>query len=445
MRLQLFTYFGFAALTLGLAPACAGGQTGDLSGEHGEGNETGNSNGCEEHKEKLASFDTVTDSGTAEEVMAYAETSFDSPLTWKEPGQGQAWSAGPESGAGALHIEVTRGANAYRLTYSTPPSNGSGAETAAVGLLCPPPQLGVEVHVNVTTEGGALAESYDTLLRTSAPGVATMSVPLDLTKVQGSLAVSSSNPRAKLVQVGLGATFMAEGTSGSIQGIEQTELGSGPSGAISAAPALLAVWPDSAACQSLFRDGGGLGMSVEQSALGVSGADTLADVAADEDITWLDGSPSGLTLSIVSTGDGCFRVSPLPAEAGGGAGVTYPVTIAVKSEDGRLDGTYPGSVVASGIGSARTVTASAYLDLSVDDVAESGFSDVVVPEGSDGLRLAIESKLEGGVASGSVQLVSVENPPCLTNPEPPMSTPGGGMSTPGCSGQERTRLEAASW
>jgi hypothetical protein len=443
MRLQLFTYFGFTALTLGLTSACEGGQTGDLSGEHPDnGTETG-ANGCDEHKQKLAGFDTMTDSGTADEVMAYAEKSFDAPITWKEPREGQAWSAGPESGAGALHIAVARGEHAYALTYSPPASNGG----IDIGYVCPPPQLGVEVHVDVTTDGGALAESYDTLLRTNAPGVATLSVPFDLTKLGGSLAVSSSNPRSKLVQLSLDATFMAEGTSGSISGIEQTDSGSGATGASSAGSALLAVWPDSAACQALSQDGGGLGMPVEQTALGVSGTDTLASVSAAEPapVTWLDGSHGAVTVDVQATGDGCFRVSPLPAEVGGGAGVTYPVTISIKSEDGRLDGTYAGSVVASGVGSERKVTASAYLDLSVDAVGESGFTDVTVPADSDGLRLNIESRLEGGVASGSVRLVSVTNPPCLTNPEPPMSTPGGGMSTPGCSGQAQTQLEAASW
>jgi hypothetical protein len=134
MRLQLFTYFGFAALTLGLTSACEGGQTGDLSGEHPDnGTETG-ANGCEEHKQKLAGFDTMTDSGTADEVMAYAEKSFDAPITWKEPREGQSWTAGPESGAGTLHIDITRGENAYALTY-TAKANDSGIE---IGISCPP-------------------------------------------------------------------------------------------------------------------------------------------------------------------------------------------------------------------------------------------------------------------------------------------------------------------
>ena len=48
----------------------------------------------------------MTESGTAEAVMAYAEKSFDAPITWKEAPEGQAWAAGPESGVGALHIDV---------------------------------------------------------------------------------------------------------------------------------------------------------------------------------------------------------------------------------------------------------------------------------------------------------------------------------------------------
>lgn len=448
MRLQHFTYFGLAAFTLALVPACEGGQTGDLSGDHsGDGTETGNYAGCEEHKQKLAGFDSMTDSGTAEAVMAYAEKSFQAPITWKEAGEGQSWSSGPESGVGTLHIDVARGENAYALSYS-PPASNSGLDVA---VLCPPPQLGVEVHVNVTTDGGALAESYDTLLRTSAPGVATLNVPLDLTKLNGTLAVTSSAPRGKVVQVTLDAVLMAEGTAGSIKGLEQIESGSGTTGVSSASGAVLAVWPDAAACQAPGPDGSGqgsgLGMPLEQTALGVTGTETLASVATTEPapITWLSGSNSTLTVELESTGDGCFRVSSLPVEIGGGAGVTYPVTITAKSADGRLDGSYAGTVAVTGSGSDRTVTASAYLQLSVDDVAKSGFSDIVVPADSDGLRVQIESKLVGGVTSGSVQLFSLTDPPCLTDPQPPMATPGGGASAPGCAGQAQTRLEAATW
>jgi hypothetical protein len=440
MRIHHFTHFGFAALVL--TSACAGGQTGDLSGKHtNTGSET--SGGCDEHKRKLADFDTMTDSGTAEQVLAYAEKSFDAPIGWKEAPEGQAWTAGPESGTGALHIDVARGASAYELTY-TPKVDDSGIE---IGNLCPPPQLGVEVHVNVTTDGGALAESYDTLLRTSAPGVATMRVSLDLTNLDGTLAVSSSMAGAKLVQMSLDATFMAEGTSGRISGIQQIDSGTGASSVSSASQAVLAVWPDSAACQQLFQDGAGLGIPVEQTALGVSGTETLASVALAEPtpITWVDGTTSTLTVAIEATGDGCFRVNSLPVEAGGGAGVTYPVIIKAKSDDGRLDGSYAGKVVVIGSGSERTVTAEAYLDVSVDDVAASGFTDVSVPAGSDGLRLRIESNLSEGSVSGMVQLSSVENPPCLTEPAMPMATPGGGMGVAGCAGQAQTRLEAASW
>jgi hypothetical protein len=240
---------------------------------------------------------------------------------------------------------------------------------------------------------------------------------------------------------------MAEGTSGRISGIQQVDSGTGNSSASSASQAVLAVWPDSAACQQLFQDGAGLGVTIEQTALGVSGTDTLASVALAQptSIAWMDGTESTLTVAIESTGDGCLRVSSLPVEAGGGATVSYPVTIKAKSADGRLDGSYAGQVIVSGSGTERTVTAAAYLDVNVDDVATSGFTDVSVPTGSDGLRLRIESIFSDGSVSGTVQLFSVENPPCLTEPVTPMATPGGGMSVPGCAGQSQTRLEGASW
>ena len=444
MQLHLFTHLGSAALTLGslalLTPGCEGGQTGDLSGENpGDGNETGNFGGCDEKKAELAGFDTMTDSGTAEEVLAYAEQSFNAPITWKAARDGQSWTVGPESGKGVIHVDVARGAHAYALTYVTKPSS-SGLE---VGSICPPPQLGVDARVTVTTDGGALAESFDTLLRTSAPGVATFSVPLDLKKLSGNLTVTSSNARAKLVQTTLAATLMAQGTTGTISGIEQVDSGSGANGASSASSAVLAIWPDSPACV----DGEGLGLSLEQAPLGVTGTDTLASVTTTQPaaITWMDGSDSTVTLGIDSLGDGCFRVSDLPLELDGGAGVSYPVTITLKSADGRVDGQYTGQVVVTGSGSERRVTASANLELGVDEIAKSGFKSVSVPDGSDGVALQVDSKVIDGVFSGSVHLFAVSNPPCLTDPAPPMSTPGGGMSTPGCSGQSRTQLETASW
>ena len=443
MRLHHFSSLGFTAFLLALVPACAGGQSGDLSGQNdGNGTETGSS-GCEEHKQKIGGFDEETDFGTAEQVMAYAEKSFEAPISWKEAPEGQVWSTGPESGVGALHVDVARGDSVYLLTY-TPKPNDSGIE---IGTICPPAQLGVDVHVSVTTDGGALAESYDTMLRTNAPGVASISVPFDLTKLDGSFAVTTSMPGAKLVQLSLDATFMEAGMSGSISGIQQIDTG-GATSASSASGTVLAVWPESAACQALFRDGGGLGMPLETAALDVTGTETLASVARVEAVPfswWGRGSGGDLTVMVESTGDGCFRVNDLPGALDSGPGVTYPVTIGVKSEDGLLDGEYAGQVAVTGLGAERRVVASAYLDLSVDQLEQSGFADVTVPDGSDGLRLRFESQLQGGEASGKVELFAVAQPPCVTNPQPPMSTPGGGMSTPGCAGESLTKLEGASW
>ena len=442
MRLHLFSCFGFAALAL--VPACEGGQTGDLSG-HRPGDNTGLEGGgnCDEHKAKLAGFDSMTDQGTAEDVMAYAEKSFDAPLSWKVAKEGQSWSVAPESGQGVIHLDITRGESAYTLSY-TPKENSNGLE---IGSICPPPQLGVEAHVAVTTDGGALAESYDTLLRTSMAGVSTLSLPLDLAKLGGDLAVSFSDSHAKLVQTSLEATLTAQGMTGTISGIEQVDSGSGPDSVSSAMGALLAVWPGSEACAAVYPDGEGLAVPLVQETLGATGTDTLASVTPQGpvDIEWLNGQASKLTVGIASTGDGCFAVrNDVPLELDGGPTLSYPVTITLKSDDGRLDGSYAGQVVVTGAGEQRRVKASATLQLAVAELDKTGFSSVQVPSGSESLLVEVDSKLIGGVASGSVSLFAISSPPCPSTPAP-MPGPGSGASAPGCVGASETRLENAYW
>jgi len=447
-RFQHLSGAGVLVLALGLVTGCEGGQTGDLSGQNGTGNETG-SEGCDEHRQKLASFDETTDAGSANQLLAFAERTFDAPLTWKAPPAGQAWSVGPESGSGSIHVSVTRGQSAYLLSYTPHESNGSGSGAGVenVGVICPPTRLAVEARVDVTTDGGALDESYDALIRSRTAGVAQLSVPFDPTRVSGTLQISSSNPQAKLVQLQLAATLTTEGMTGSLAGLEQVTHGSGPDSAVSASSAVLAVWPDSAACQARGRDGGGLGVAIEAEALGSTGEATLASLVPSQPvpISWLDGSDTTLTIGLEATGDGCLRVEQdFPTESGSGVSVSYPVTISLRSADGRLDGTYQGSVVASGTGPDRAVIAEAVLPLSLSAVDESGFSSVQVPADADSLLLRLEETLEGGRLAGVLRLIALTDPDC----PPPSSTPspsGSGQGSPGCPGQTQTPLETASW
>lgn len=446
---HLFTSFGFGALALGLVVSgcnSSGGQTGDLSGQNGGGGPaTGETfGGCDENREKLAGFDTETDAGTAEALLAYAEKTFDAPITWKTAPEGQAWSLEPESGEGQLHITVTRGDHAYQLTYTQPKSSNGQEAGPALGSLCPEPQLGVDAHVDVTTDGGALAESFDTVLRSNEAGVATFRLPLDLTKLGGSLAATSSNPKSKLVQLSLAATLTPEGTTGSISAMEQTDGGA----VASAAGAQLAVWPGAAACESSSKDGTGLEMPLETSVLGATGTDTVESIALSKavDVTWLDGTRTKLTLTVESMGAGCFSMrDDVPVPVGGGPGVSYPIHITLKTDDGRLDGAYDGTVVASTGGGERRIEARADFEVPVARVGESGFSDVSIPSGSDTVSVAFEAHRNDQSAAGSISLFAIANPPCLTDPAPPMSSPGMGASVPGCEGQSLTRVENAYW
>lgn len=437
MRFQVLPTFALALLAFG----CGGGQTGDLSGNTKDGNETGGFNGCEEHRQKLGSLDEATDYGSAEQVLAFAERSFDAPLTWRAPRDGASWSAGPEAGASSIHIDVARGENAYLLTYEAPP-NKDGLE---IGVLCPPPQLGVDAQVTVTTEGGALSESFDTLIRSQGAHLATFSVALDLSKLDGDLAISYSAPNAKLVQVGLNATLMAEGTTGSISGLEQVEHGD----AVSAGPAVLAVWPDATACSvgESYQDGSGIAVAPDANALGITGeaAAQLISGMTPVGVAWIDGSSTELTVTTELLGDGCLRASnPSYGEEAGGT-VTYPARFTIASADGRVSGQYSGTLVSYPEGDAHGVTATAFQELTLEQVAQSGFADAQVPSGVERLRVSFEARHVGVVAEGSLRLQGISDPPCLTEPQQPQPEPGGGMSTPGCAGSMVTAIESATW
>lgn len=443
MRLIQFTCFGFAAFALcGLTVACSGGQSGDLSGQNdGDGHEVGNSAGCEEQRQKLADFDTETDAGTAEELLAFAETTFDAPLTWKS--EDGSWTVSPESGEGNVHVTVTRGENAYALSY-VERQDQSGA---AIGVICPPPQLGVEAHVTVSTDGGALTESFDTLLRAQTAGIASLSVPLDFSKLDGSLAISFAQANHKLVQAELAATLTPYGMTGAISGIDQGTSGSGASGVASARGITLATWPASEACQAFSQQGDGLGVAVTKNVLGATGNESIAAVTPPPAaaITWMDGTQTTLDVSIESAGDGCFRLnkSPIPSDAGPQVG--YPVTVKLASADGHVDGTYAGQLLVTGSETSRRTEVSVVLQLGVADIAKTGFDSVNVPAGSDKLLLQLESKRVAGSMSGAVRLFAISTPPCATAAPTPPSDGNGGASAPGCAGQSQTQIEAASW
>lgn len=441
MRLHQLTFFAFSALALG----CAGGQTGDLSGGHDDGGETANGGNCDMHKQKLDSFEERTSLGTPEEVLAFAEKAFDAPLTWAAPRQNQPWLIGPESGTSSIHLEVTRGESAYYVTY-TPKEQDSGLSTDLASPVCPEPQIGIDVHVELSTEGGALDESFDTLLLAGSTRVAALNMPVDFDELSGSLAVTYSDPEVELVQVGLNATLMPEGMTGSIAGIEQRTHGDAVSAG--AASGSIAVWPDNPACDEQYGTGAGLGVTPDQNALGMSGdaAGALLSGTTPASVVWRDGSQTELTLGVEVTGDGCLKISNnYGLDEGHNGLVTYPVALTLTSEDGRLDGVYAGKLTTWPTAEANGVSAEAHLELPASKIGESGFLTSEAPSGVQRVGVFVELIVEGGITQASVILNGMTDPPCVTNPPPPMSTPGGGMGSAGCEGTRVTPIESASW
>lgn len=447
MRLRPISLIGLSLL----AAACsnAGGQTGDLSGQNGEQGEgtVDSPANCKEERRKLGSFDEVTDLGSANGLLSFAERSFDAPLTW-QPRTGQAWHVAPESGQSSIHVEVTRGEHAYYVT-STPKSTDDRSDLPSTGLvesLCPAPRLAVDAHVTVSSEGGALAETFDTTLYASYRGVASFSVPLDLEKLGGSLAIDYDDPQVELVQVGLGATLTDSGMTGSVSGIVQRTTADAVSAG--AGGGVIAVWPASPACASdPYSDLSGIGVTGSQNALGITG-DAAAELLArttPASVTWRDGTSTELTLGVELSGDGCLRASTIYGIEGGGA--RYPARFTLTSSDGRLNAAYDGVLQSTPNGDANGVHGEAFLELMLDQMTQSGFDGVEVPAEAERLGVRFSVDVDGGGrASGLVQLNGLADPPCVTDPAP-VPEPGSGSSqgSPGCAGTTIIALESATW
>jgi hypothetical protein len=446
MRLRPISLIGLSLL----AAACsnAGGQTGDLSGQNGQegGGTVDSPANCKEERRKLGSFDEATDLGTANGLLSFAERSFDAPVTW-QPRTGQTWHVAPESGQGSIHIEVTRGENAYYVTSTPKVSENDRADGPGTGLaaaLCPAPRLAVDAHVTVSSDGGALAESFDTTLYASYRGVASFSVPVDLDKLDGTLSVAYDDPQTELVQVGLGATLTEAGMTGSLSGLLQRTTAD----AVSAMPGggVIAVWPASAACASEpYGDLSGIGVTGEQNALGITG-DAAAELLAQTtpaSVTWRDGTSTQLTLAVELTGEGCLRASTIYGLDGS---ARYPAHFTLTSADGRLNASYDGVLESTPDRDANGVHGEAFLELELDQMTQSGFEGVAVPPAAERLGVRFSVDVDGaGQTSGLVQLNGLADPPCVTDPAVPEPGSGQGQGSPGCAGTTIIAVESATW
>ena len=265
---------------------------------------------------------------------------------------------------------------------------------------------------------------------------------LDLDALAGSFAVESvTPPEGEVQQVSLSVTLTPVGMMGTLSGMLVISDGQ----VAQAGGVTFASWPESAACPPDFSGAGGIPVAADHVAFGLSGEQAIEQFNAASPLTlaWDDGASTELSLTAVSSGDGCLRVDPYAYLSGhGGASLSFPITLSAVTDDGELDGSYETTLILGRLAGSNdhSVDVQLVLPLELDDVAQSGLKDVSLPEGLHRLAFALNAELVDGEVSGELGLNGLTDPPCVTDPPEP-----GPNGAPGCEGTHVTELVSGSF
>lgn len=431
---------------LALMPACGGGQTGDLSGENGKnGSNTSGGTGCEDHATDIRLDDAAALGFSAASVLTFVEGRFDSPITWQLV-NGVTYS--PSASQSTLSLTLTSLGKA-QLVHSTPPASGQEGG-ATIGYLCPPDRVRVAVHAELSTADGALQESFETSVDAASEHLALFDHALAQGELAGTFSATPKavgGPTAKTSIVGFSMHALV--APGGIAGDFTAQLSSIGPEVSSVSSLTFARFPDDPACPTQNGALPALPVTADNPALGFTGTEALARVASSGalPLRWSTTDSTKLTLEASDLGTGCLGTNPFQYSPSAPNLVTYPVTLKATTGDGKLQGSYAASLVTWPATDGNGYLAELQLSrqFATKDVAQSGFSNVDVPADAQRLGLAIQALYDGTNASGSVRLDALVDPPCLTDPQSPMTGPDGSMSAPGCSGTMVTALVSGAW
>ncbi len=444
MRLKALSLFGAALLAFG-CQSDNGGQSGDFSGQDGEGGPTTGNDSCKDFETPVDADDDSELGFSAESVTAVMAQTFTAPIAWQTV---SGVSYAPGAGSTELTITTTPTGEVWYVTSERDNQDGAGP---AIAVVCSPPRLRIGVDVQVSTADGALNESFSGVIDAASKTITHLTHGFELDEIAGSFAIESLPEGGEVLGLGLDATLSNAGMTGSLSSLLQiTYPADDPlEGAVSAQPVTFATWPEGASCPpDESGSTSGIPLGVEDEALGLSGqaALELYNAATPVTVRWLDGSESELTLTATAVGDGCMRLNPYAAYAPEEpeASVAYPVTLHALSDDGTLDGTYAAVLTTSPRNDSeeQRVVVDVSLPLELGQLAESGLDGITLPAGLHRLFYTLTSGVRDGAANGWLRLNGLTDPPCIT--DPPEPDPGA-MGSSGCEGTQVTELAKGSW
>lgn len=425
-----------------------GSDTGNPYGDENDG-EVGTAGGCDVQKTELA-LDAQTALGfSPEDVADLVSGERTEALAWV-PNGGVEY--GPESGRSMITLSVQALGGARLIDRE--PSNPAGGNGPGGALLAPldgcTDSLEVDVRIVVTTAGGALAETVDTVVQASLPDFASASFRIDLTAVAGSFEADPRAPGNSTVtrtsltgQFGFNATGMvgAFGLQSEFRSLDGSSVGQGGAGEIAHFPA-----------DTYCGQPTAFSVLADQSVRGLSLATALERLNGESPhaVRYATGSASELALSFTSAEERvCVNFGRDQYYNGepDGAILSFPGVADLTSLDGRVDGAFPVDIVAQSLGGGLRVSAEARRqtnDLNEASGLPAGFAiqDGVDFSRHDGGAVVFQSSVSAAASGGSLVVNGLDIPACLTTPPPPDPN---GMSSPGCSGIALVPLWSASW
>lgn len=426
---------------LALAPSCGGGQTGDLSGQNTTpGGATGSSTGCDDHGSDVALDDASALGFSAQDVLAFTERQFQTPISWKPV---DAASYAPGVGASTLSLTLVSLSKA-QLVHSTPtPSTNGGG--VAIGAQCPPDRLSIAMHAELSTADGALAESFDTNVEAAEAHLAFVQHQIPVAKIAGSFAITPADPIATVGPLELNAMLAPGGMAGDLSA---SLSAIGPE-VVSSSPLSMALFPDDPACRSDNGSQIALAVSADNAAVGVSGSDALARIvsAGALPVQWSGGDSTELELKASGLNGVCLMGTPSHRDYGvSRASVSYSVNVKATTTDGKVHGSYDAQLItspeASGGFTEMLVFDGQY---ALEDVAQTGFVGVTVPQSAQRLAVVLRAEYPDAGANGVLRLDALVDPPCSTAPPAPSYGGDGSGFVPGCAGTLVTTLASGSW
>lgn len=170
---------------LAFAPGCGGGQTGDQSGKNINGGAAEGSP-CEDHVSDVALDDASALGFSADDVLDFAARRFDSPLTWQSL-DGVQYTPG----AGQSTLSLTLSPSGSAALVRSAPRMATGGSGPGLSPLCPSDRLRIAVQAELTTEEGALLESFDSTVEASDAVSASLSQVFALAQLHGNFKVDA--------------------------------------------------------------------------------------------------------------------------------------------------------------------------------------------------------------------------------------------------------------